>query len=198
LTAPKPYQLEVEYDESPDGALRCAEVTFVGAGSEIDAALLRRVDDAVQPRILGKGKAGDCKFSPDGKWVAFTNPDGLFVTRTTLDSTASVMKVVPGASAGARWTRDGRRILYHHGRRLFAVDVETRGASLESLEPRFLFQHDGLATTWDTWGTGWDLAPNGRLLLWQPSAQAPSRQLNVITHLPALVGARVDAGLTTR
>jgi hypothetical protein len=81
LTAPKPYQLEVEYDESPDGALRCAEVTVVRAGSEIDATLLRRVDDTVQPRILGKGKAGDCKFSPDGKWVAFTTPDGLFVTR---------------------------------------------------------------------------------------------------------------------
>jgi hypothetical protein len=90
-----------------------------------------------------------------------------------------------------RWTPDGRRILYHDGRRLFAVDVEIRDASVESAEPRLPFQHDGLATTWGVWGTGWDVAPDGRLLLWQLPAQAPNRQLNVITHFPALVGARV-------
>ena len=197
-TEPKPYHLEVEYDESPDSALRCAEVTFVRAGSEFDAALLRRVDNAEAPRVLGEGKAGDCTFSPDGKWVAFTTPEGLFVTRAILDSMAIVKKVASVATAAARWTSDGRHILYRAGRRLFAVGVQTGGASVESTESRFLFQHDGLATTWDTWGTGWDLAPNGRLLLWQPQAQEPSRQLNVITHFPALVAARVDAGLTTR
>jgi hypothetical protein len=115
-----------------------------------------------------------------------------------LDSTANIVKVVPGASAQARWTPDGRQILYREGRRLFAVDVKTRGGSVESAEPRFLFQHDGLATTWDIWGTGWDVAPDGRILLWQGPAQVPSRQLSVITNLPALVAARVSAGLTTR
>ena len=42
------------------------------------------------------------------------------------------------------------------------------------------------------------IAADGRLLLWQTPAQAPGRQLNVITDLPALVAARVNAGLTTR
>ena len=198
-TVRAPYRVEVEFDESPDGALRCAEAELGGgAGSEMFAALLRRVDDAAPPRILGPGHLGDCAFSPDGKWVAFTGRDGLSVTRAILDSTASVVKVVPGASAAVRWTPDGRRILYHDGRRLFAVDVDTRGASVESAQPRLLFRHDGLATTWDVWGTGWDVAPDGRLLLWQPPAQAPGRQLNVITNLPALLAARVDASLTTR
>jgi serine/threonine-protein kinase len=197
-TAGELYRLTVEWDESPDGAFRCAQAVRGGAGSEIDGLLLRRVDNAVPPRVLGKGYAGDCAFSPDGRWVAFTSRDGLFVTRTILDSTASLVKLVPGASAAVRWTPDGRHILYHDGRQLFAVDVDTRGASVEGAEPRFLFQHDGLATTWDVWGTGWDVAPDGRLLLWQPPAQAPSRQLNVITNFPALVAARVNAGLTTR
>ena len=197
-TVGKPYRLDVVFDESPDGALRCASAELGGAGPGIDVALLRRMDDAVEPRILGKVKVGDCTFSPDGRWVAFTGRDGLSVTRATLDSTASIVKVAPGATAAARWTPDGRRILYHDGRRLFAVDVQTRGGSIESAEPRFLFQHDGLATTWDTWGTGWDVAPGRRVLLWQPSAHAPSGQLNVITHLPALVAERVNVGLTTR
>jgi serine/threonine-protein kinase len=199
-TVRAPYEIDIEFDESPDGMLRCADAMPGGAASEIQVQqgiLLRRVDGAGVHRVLREGYAGDCKFSPDGKWVAFTSREGLFVTRATLDS-ASIVKVVPGASAQARWTADGRRILYRNGRRLFAVDVQIRGESVESAEPRFLFQHDGLATTWDILGTGWDVARDGRVLLWQPPAQAPSRQLNVITHLPALVAARVDVGLTTR
>ena len=145
-----------------------------------------------------RGRQRDRETSPDGKWVAFTSRDGLSVTRTTFDSTASIMKAVPGTWAAVRWTADGREILYNDHRRLFAVGVQTRGVSVESTEPRFLFQHDGLATTWDIGGFGWDLAPNGRLLLWQPQAQGPTSQLNVITSLPALVAARVNAGLTTR
>jgi hypothetical protein len=193
-----PHHVMIEFDESPDGALRCDGATVGGTGSESEGHLLRRVDDAVAPRILRQGSPGDCTFSPDGRWVAFTSRDGLFVTRATLDSTATIVKVVPGASAQLRWTPDGRKILYRDGRRLFAVDVRIRGASIEGAEPRFLFQHDGLATTWDVWGTGWDIAPDGRVLLWQPPAQVPSRQLNVITNFPALVAARVNAGLTTR
>jgi hypothetical protein len=59
-------------------------------------------------------------------------------------------------------------------------------------------KHDGLTTTWDVWGTGRDVARDGRLLLWQPPAQSPSQQLNVITHMPALIAARVNDGLTIR
>jgi hypothetical protein len=198
LTVRAPLRIAFELDESPDGVLRCAQAAPGAAGSESDGLLLRRVDDAMAPRILGKGWASDCAFSPDGKWVAFTTRDGLFVTPTTLDSTESIVKVVPGTWGAVRWTANGRRIVYHAGRQLFAVDVHIRGTSVESAEPRFLFQHDGLTTTWDISGTGWDVAPDGRLLLWQPRAQAPSRQLNVITNLPALVAARVNAGLTTR
>jgi serine/threonine-protein kinase len=196
-TVRAPHRIMWESDESPDGVLRCAQAMPGAAGSRSDGLLLRRVDDAVAPRILAKGYANDCVFSPDGKWVAFATSEGLFVTRATLDSSASIVKVVPGWWAGVRWTANGRRILYQAGRRLFAVDVPIPGASVETSEPRFLFKHDGLATTWDLGvGGAWDVAPNGRLLLWQPQAQAPSRQLNVITNFAALVAARVNAGLT--
>ena len=109
-TVRKPFRLRIELDESSDGALRCAEAERGAAGSEFVLSLLRRVDDAEAPRILLKGWAGECAFSPDRKWVAFTSRDGLYVTRAILDSTASIVKVVPGAAAGARWTPDGRRI----------------------------------------------------------------------------------------
>ena len=200
-TVRAPYHLAVEFDESRDGAFRCAQAVWGDAGSEIDGVLLRRVDDAASPRILVKAYAGDCAFSPDGKWLAFTSRDGLFVTRATLDSAESVVKLVPRASAAVRWTPDGQRILYHDGRRLFSVAVRKPGESGESVkseEPQLLFEHDGLATTWDVWGTGWDIAPDGRVLLWRLPAQAPGRQLNVITNLPALVAARVNAGMTPR
>ena len=103
-TVGEPYRLDVEFDESPDGALRCA---YSGASTAPDPRstwpCFAAWTTPCAPRILGKVKVGDCTFSPDGKWVAFTSRDGLFVTRATLDSTASIVKVAPG--------RDGRGAL---------------------------------------------------------------------------------------
>ena len=184
-------QLLVEFDESPDGTLRCSEaVTSRASRSTYDlteVALLRRVDNSLPGRGIATSLAqGDCKFSPDGAWVAYTNSNGLFVTRATLDSSARTFKLVPGASTQVRWTSDGRSILYSSGRGLFSVGLQINGDVVEATEPRLLFLRDGLFTTWDVWGNGWDLGRDGRLLVWEGPAQPPAARLNVITNLGEL------------
>jgi hypothetical protein len=56
-TVRAPLRIMFELDESPDGVLRCAQ-----AGSESDGLLLRRVDDAVAPRILEKAGRSTARF----------------------------------------------------------------------------------------------------------------------------------------
>ncbi len=189
----EPHQILVEFDESPDGLLRCADALVGTTRSQrttfdlSEALLLHRVDHSMPPRAIATARVpGDCKFSPDGQWVAYTTSDGLFVTSATLDSSTRTFKLVPGASTQLRWTADGRAILYSRGRGLFTVGIRATGDVVEPSEPRLLFHRDGLFTTWDVWGPGWDLGRDGRLLVWEGPAQPPAAQLRVITGLGAL------------
>lgn len=190
----------IAFDESPDGSLRCEDSARPRTGSNqvtedvVEVLLLRRVDNGAPPReVVVDQIQGDCAFSPDGAWVAYTNRDGLFVTPVTLDSTAPIFKLVPGATSQARWMPGGAAIAYRDGRALFTVDVRMEGDVADASEPRRLFQRDGLFTTWDVWGNGWDLGPDGRFLVWQEPAQMPASYLKVITNLGRLATQRVGA-----
>jgi hypothetical protein len=197
---PPAYQILITFDESPDGSLRCEDGLRDKARSnrttqDVDEVLLlRRVDNAVPPReVVVAQVQGDCAFSPDGKWVAFTNRDGLFVTRVTLDSTARTVKLAPGATSQVRWMSNGNVIVYRSGRALFSVKLRIVGDAVDASKPRLLFQRDGLFTTWDVWGSGWDVGRDGRLLVWQEPAQSPALHLSVITNLGRLAAQRVGA-----
>lgn len=190
------YPILVEFDESPDGTLRCDDVvvTLPAAGGATPLAsqmgMLRRTDESAPPRLYSNVVQGDCKFSPDGRWIAYTNSEGLFVTRATLDSSAGRNKLVPGASTQALWTPDGKAILYSEGRGLFRIGLRITGDVIEPSEPQLLFRRDGLFTTWDVWGNGWDLGRDGRLLVWEGPEQPPAGHLNVITGLGVLAARR--------
>jgi hypothetical protein len=88
---------------------------------------------------------------------------------------------------------NGNGIVYRNGRALLTVDVRITGDVVEASEPRLLFQRDGLFTTWDAWGNGWDVGRDGRLIVWQELRQAPATHLKVITNLGELAAQRAGA-----
>ena len=190
------YPILVEFDESPDGTLRCDDVVVTSPAASgatpvaSQMGLLRRTDDSAPPRLYSNAVQGDCKFSPDGRWIAYTNSEGLFVTPATLDSSAGSNKLVPGASTQALWAPDGKAIFYSEGRGLFRIGLRITGDAVEPSEPQLLFRRDGLFTTWDVWGNGWDLGRDGRLLVWEGPVQPPAGHLNVITGLGVLAEQR--------
>lgn len=198
LTPPPPSRrVLIDFDEAPDGSLRCQDavpqiVREPAPRQGVAVLLLRRPDDRVPPREVAAGGANDCAFSPDGAWIAYTN-HGLFVTRATLDSAAPSFKLVPEVTSQARWLPNGKTIVYRNGRALFAVDVRMAADTIDASEPRMLFRRDGLFTTWDDWGNGWDVGRDGRLLVWQKPAQSPGSHLEVITSIGRLAAQRVGA-----
>ena len=198
INPPAAFHLMSDFDESPDGSLRCTEA-FPGDRRESELSILRSTDTQVTPRRVATNQVqGDCGFSPDGRWLAFTNPEGLHVTAATMDSTARQFKIASQATSQIRWTADGNEILYRAGRALYAVRLRFNGTDVEALQPQRLFQHEGFFTTWDTWGGGWDLAPDGRLIVWQGPAQSPSRQLRAITNVDQLIAATFGAADSRR
>ena len=188
--APAQYTILSEFDESPDGSLRCDETflprTAGGGNTEsfVEGLLLRRTDDPDALRRLSSATIqGDCRFSPDGRWLAWTNSDGLTVTRATFDTSARRFKLVPGASTQVRWSTDGRALFYAEARGLYRIDLRIDGELVEPSEPRFLFRREGLFTSWDVWGNGWDLGRDGRLLVWEGPVQPSTNHLKVITNV---------------
>ena len=201
--APAGYDVMIAFDESRDGTLRCEDAVRrpAAGGAAADGEqvlLLRAVAGGAPPREVAAGVQGDCAFSPDGRWIAFTNRNGLFVTRATPDTSARATKIAPGATSQVRWMPNGSALVYRVGRTLERVTVRTAGDAIEASEPRVLFQHDGLFTTWDVWGMGWDVGPDGRLLVWRAPAPSAAPVLRAITQLPAFVAQRVGTPASRR
>jgi hypothetical protein len=199
-TGPPLHHILIDFDESPDGSLRCQDAFRMKEGPTrtsqvvVELLLLRRVKDDAPPRVVVPAQVqGDCTFSPDGKWIAYTNRDGLFVTRATLDTAAATYKLVPGVTSQARWMPNGKAIVYRDGRGLYILDVRVTGDAVDGSEPRLMFERDGLFTTWDVWGNGWDIGLDGRFLVVHEPTQPSAPQLRVITNLDALAAQRFGA-----
>jgi tricorn protease len=99
---------------------------------------LRRVDiESGKTEILAANDFGNItqpQFSPDGKWIAYTQPDRLLHSHVWVRNLETgVEKKIGGdeflQSFGARWTRDGRKLLLLGGSGLASIASLTRSST---------------------------------------------------------------------
>jgi hypothetical protein len=107
---------------------------------------------------------GTPRFSPQGGWIAYATDESgrleVYVRRYPGSERAE-----PVSRGGGRepvWSRDGRELFYRSGDRMMAVEIRTEprlavGTPVE-LWNRPYFSHDAVFT-------GYDVAPDGRLLM---------------------------------
>lgn len=60
--------------------------------------------------LLGPG--AEPQFSPDGSWVALTEPGGGGISLREVQNGGRRLRVSPGPAAQPRWSRDGRSLFY--------------------------------------------------------------------------------------
>jgi Tol biopolymer transport system component len=126
------------------------------------------------------GPGAEAQFSPDGKWVAFTDAPG----RDAMDGEVYVGPFpVPGgrvqiSSHGggqARWSSDGKELYYVTiDRKLMAVSVAAQGGKLVAGIPRMLFQTRITGARYALFQ--YAVSPDGRRFLinsWPPVGAAP-------------------------
>jgi Tol biopolymer transport system component len=99
------------------------------------------------------------KFSPDGKWIAYTSDESgryeIYVQAFTPGAPASGGKALLSTNGGLdpHWRRDGRELYYRSpDGKLIAVDV-TLGAEVKAGTPRELFSFGSLFS-WEVTGDG--------------------------------------------
>jgi len=122
-----------------------------------------------------------CRFSWDGRRIAWDTDDGLFVA--PVDSTAqrARRKVGPAGANEARWTRDDRELHYRNGNKWFAVPSEPPAGGTQPA-PRLMIKGE-YNQAW----ASWEMAADGRYLLLQGPPAMRATHLNVITNFPRYV-----------
>jgi WD40 repeat protein len=167
------------YATSTDGKLRCSAMgTFWPASAPADTVRFDR-------------RGNWCRFSPDGGSISWDDASaGLMVAPTTRAAGTLRRKVAPAGANEARWSRDGRELIYRNGNRWFAVPSQP-AADGKLTPPRLVFR----GSYNQAWAS-WDLAPDGKLLLLQGMPPVRTTHLNVLTNFPRYVHAKLSAGVT--
>ena len=109
-------------------ALSANQICFTFAG---DVWLVPRAGGVARRLTASRGTESGCKFSPDGKWVAYTgtigdNPD-VFVIPAT-GGAARQLTYHPGADLVRGWTPDGK-VLFTSSRRSYTLSSAAPASS---------------------------------------------------------------------
>ena len=185
-------------DSSRDGKL----ILYVRGANlrKQDVWVLPLVGDR-KPRLLVQN-AFDGQFSPDGRWVAYTEfnsstdsgKDQICVV--PFDAT-KVLDTAPGAvtsltdkyqisvsrGAIARWRGDGKEIFYFgpNSQMMMAAEVDGKGNSFAARKEQVLFKLPE--------GSGWyDVAPGGKRFVMTTQKLNPNKPLTLVQNWTALLG----------
>ena len=112
-----------------------------------------------EPLITGDKHYRDARFSPDGRWIAYSS-DESDQTEIYVQTVGNDGEVRRGArwqlsTAGGvqpHWRDDGREIVYGWGGRVMAVSVEEQQGSLVLGTPRELFAIRDTIVGWEATG----------------------------------------------
>ncbi|MDB4889349.1 MAG: protein kinase [Gemmatimonadetes bacterium] len=165
------------YASSRDGRIRCSPY-----GTMFPA-------DAPEKAIRFDRRGNWCRFSPDGRSIAWDSQAGLFVAPTDSTAERARRKVGPAGANEARWSRDGRELVYRTGDQWFAVPSQP-SATGALTSPRLV-----LRGVYNQAFASWDMAADGRLLLLQGPPATRATHLNVITNFPRYVEEKLGAAV---
>jgi Tol biopolymer transport system component len=122
--------------------------------------------------------------SPDGRLLAYMsmptlsrgNPE-IMLRRYPLSD--EVWQVSSGGGSWPRWSRDGRKLFYITAQGIFEVEVQARDG-VELSAPRLLFPYKTPIAA--TGPDGFDVARDGRFLLFQQVNESAERPVHVVVN----------------
>jgi len=134
------------------------------------------------PRAVVKTRFSETspQISPDGKWLAYSSDESgrMEIYVSPFPGPGGKTAISTEGGTEPRWSRDGRELFYRQDDRMMAVTL-TRGSSLTASSPRMLFE--GRYQVSDTNSGGFDVAPDGRFLMIQPTvAEQPATEFNIV------------------
>jgi Tol biopolymer transport system component len=145
--------------------------------------------------IHGRAVEYNPRFSPDGRWIAYSSNDsGQFQIYLQPYPAGERLTVSIEGGQGPVWGRDGKELFFYGAEagveKLMSVRVTPEGQSLRLGKPVGLF---GLQVRGSTdneeryrrsgnWGWEYDVMPDGRFIMIKESAESSAREIVVVKN----------------
>jgi serine/threonine-protein kinase len=171
---------------SPDGRVLLVQLYSVAqtgpAGARFEPLVLSLTGErTLRPLLQTKYSVENAKFSPDGRWVAFSSDEsGRFeIYVQSYPPPGPRWQISTDGGKEPCWSRSERELFFRSGDRMMLVDVETK-PTFRAGRPRTLFKESFFATKWSTYG----VAPDGsRFLMIKPDpAESGPAHVNVVLN----------------
>jgi Tol biopolymer transport system component len=145
-------------DWSPDGRFLAIELREPKGERKVSLSILSLGGDGKVTTYLRRGiNNGDAKFSPDGRWIAYTSEESgrNEVYIGAFPDPGERWQVSTDGGIQPRWRRDGKELYYlSSDLRLMSVELKSSGGILEPGVPTLLFEPHPLPTFFDAAGDG--------------------------------------------
>ena len=169
-------------DWSPDG--RFILFGQIDPTGDADLWLLPLAGDRKAVRFLQTPFAeGDARFSPDGRWVAYssteTTRDEIWVTR--FDRPGEKWRVSIDGGRNPRWRHDGKELFFRSANNDIMSAPVKAGDTFESGTPAVLFPSEAIID--DAWD--WDVSANGQRFLFNGAAGTQTTPFAVVVNWTA-------------
>jgi WD40 repeat protein len=136
--------------------------------------------DVAQPVSVAGGQEWGHRFSPDGRWLAYSSRrDGPFeIFVRPYPGLDREIRISVGGGTEPIWSARGDELVYHNGNRWMASAVSTaKGFSVAP--PRELFRTPFV----DSLAVSWDMGPGDRVLVVKPTAPpSDPTEIRIVQH----------------
>jgi Tol biopolymer transport system component len=179
-------------DWSADGRFIVFSSTSREGPSRTEEWILPRFGDGKPyPILRGDFSAGEGRFSPDGRWLAYSSDESgraeVYVTSFPVGSSKWQVSVAGGSSP--KWRHDGRELYYLAADSvLMAAEVDPRGSAFQRGALRSLFRvrlktgASRLDLNPTTGQIGYDTAPDGSWFLVNSPPPGNPPPLTLVTN----------------
>jgi dipeptidyl aminopeptidase/acylaminoacyl peptidase len=138
----------------------------------------------VMPYLNTQFRETHARFSPDGKWVAYTSDESgrndVYVQSFPIGGPK--VRISSAGGDFARWRQDGKELFYTApDSTLIAVPIQTLGNSLSLGEPEPLFKITGRVGSYDVGSDG------QRILALPPASDDAGTSMTVVLNWPTLL-----------
>jgi eukaryotic-like serine/threonine-protein kinase len=176
---------------SPDGKF----LTFDQKDGETDDdAWILPIGGVAEPRPIARTKSGEggAKFSPDGRWVAYSSTESgkpeIYVQ--PFPGLGPKIQISNDGGTDPVWRRMGGELYYRAGNKLMMVSVDLRGTELRASAPKMLFEghyYEGTGASCEMGGpssANYDVTPDGQrfLMVRDPTDQVAGTQVVVVLN----------------